>query len=291
MKRVLLNDAIDLYLEDLKERKESPETTLKSKRNTLRSFAEYAAERGAVYIQDITEMGYAVPYKKHLSGKADNTVRSYIMRVRGLFTFAVEQRWVEQNPFSRIITREGVTEPPTLVSRDQLDVVLYHAKNYTLYTIFLVGGDAGLRISEILDLELDHINFEERLLTVMKGKGGKTRVVPMTQRLTKELKLYIDVRRPKTGNSNNIFLMPTGRVVQPGFVNQDLKEIAAEQFGLHLTSHMLRHSFATTLYEQKKDIVGVAELLGHKSISTTERYLHVSRERTRQLIDGLNKKK
>ncbi|WP_228620742.1 tyrosine-type recombinase/integrase [Exiguobacterium sp.] len=252
-------------------------------------FARYAAERGAVYIQDITEMGYAVPYKKQLSGKADNTIRSYVMRVRGLFTFAVEQRWIEENPFGRIVTREGVTEPPTILSRDQLDTVLYHAKNYTLYTIYIVGGDAGLRISEILNLELNHVDFTNRLLTVKKGKGDKTRVVPMTPRLTKELKLYIDIRRPKTGNTNHIFLMPRGRVVQPGFVNLDLKQIAAEQFGLNLTSHMLRHSFATTLYEQKKDIVGVAELLGHKSINTTERYLHVSRERTRQLIEGLNK--
>lgn len=288
MKRVLLNDAIDLYLEDLKERKESPETTLKSKRNTLRSFAEYATERGAVYIQDITEMGYAIPYKKQLSDKADNTVRSYIMRVRGLFTFAVEQRWMEHNPFARIVTREGVTEPPTIISRDQLDVVLYHAKNYTLYTIYLVGGDAGLRISEILALELNHLNFEERVLTVKKGKGEKTRVVPMTPRLTKELKRYIDSRRPKAGHLNNVFLMPTGRVVQPGFVNQDLKKIAAAQFGLNLTTHMLRHSFATTLYNQNQNVLVVSNLLGHKSIDTTERYLHVSHEQNRKAIDRLN---
>lgn len=291
MKHVLLTDAIDMYLTDMRERKEAPETTLKSTRNSLWRFARYAAEHGAVYIQDITEMGYAVPYKKNLSGKADNTIRSYIMRVRGLFTFAVEQHWMQDNPFSRIITREGVTEQPTIISRAQLNTVLYHAKNYTLYTIYLVGGDAGLRISEILNLELDHVDFTNRLLTVKKGKGDKTRFVPMTQRLKKELKLYIDVRRPKIGDSNLIFVMPNGRAVQPGFVNLDLTQIAAEQFGLKLTSHMLRHSFATTLYEQKKDIVGVAELLGHKSINTTERYLHVSRERSRKLIEGLNEEK
>lgn len=288
MKHVLLTEAIDMYLTDMRERKEAPETTLKSTRNSLWRFARYAAEHDVVYIQDVTETNHAIPYKKHLSGMADNTVKSYIMRIRGLFAFAIEQEWVQHNPFGRIVTREGVSEPPTIITRDQLNTVLYHARNYTLYTIYLVGGDAGLRISEILNLELDHINFEERLLTVRKGKGDKTRHVPMTPRLTDELKKYIATYRPNVGKSNRIFLMPTGRVVQPGFVNFDLKNIAQEQFGVKLTSHMLRHSFATTLYNKSQNILGVSELLGHKSINTTERYLHVSREQSRKLIDSLN---
>lgn len=288
MKHVLLNDAIDMYLTDLKERKEAPETTLKSTRNSLFRFARYAAKHGVVYIQDISETNHAIPYKKHLSGMADNTVKSYIMRIRGLFTFAIDQQWMNYNPFGRIVTREGVSEPPTIITREQMNTVLYHARNYTLYTIYLVGGDAGLRISEILNLELDHINFEERLLTVRKGKGDKTRHVPMTPRLTTELKKYIATHRPNVGDSNRIFLMPTGRIVQPGFVNGDLKKIAQEQFGVKLTSHMLRHSFATTLYNKSQNILCVSDLLGHKSINTTERYLHVSREESRKLIDSLN---
>lgn len=288
MKHVLLTDAIDMYLTDMRERKEAPETTLKSTRNSLLRFARYAAEQGVVFIQDIDEANHAIPYKKHISGMADNTVKSYIMRIRGLFAFAIEQQWMQHNPFARIVTREGVSEPPTIITRDQLNTVLYHARNYTLYTIYLVGGDAGLRISEILNLEINHINFEERLLTVHKGKGDKTRHVPMTPRLTDELKKYITTHRPKVGDLNRIFLMPTGRVVQPGFVNNDLKKIAQEQFGVKLTSHMLRHSFATTLYNKSQNILGVSELLGHKSINTTERYLHVSREQSRKLIDSLN---
>lgn len=288
MKHVLLSDAIEMYLTDMRERKEAPETTLKSTRNSLWRFARYAAEHDVVYIQDVTEANHAIPYKKHLSGMADNTVKSYIMRIRGLFTFAIDQQWMQLNPFARIVTREGASEPPTIITRDQLNTVLYHARNYTLYTIYLVGGDAGLRISEILNLEINHINFEERLLTVLKGKGDKTRHVPMTPRLTNELKKYIVTHRPNVGNSNRIFLMPTGRVVQPGFVNNDLKAIAQEQFGVKLTSHMLRHSFATTLYNKSQNILGVANLLGHKSINTTERYLHISREQNRKLIDSLN---
>lgn len=288
MKKILLQDAIHAYLSDLEVRREKPETTLKSYRNTLRRFEQFAAERGAVHIQDITETKHAVPYKKSLHGKADNTIRSYIMTVRSLFTFAIEQRWVKQNPFGRIVTRESIQKQPVILSRDQLNIVLHHARNATLYTIYLVGGDAGLRISEILNLELDHLNFEQNVLTVHKGKGNKTRLIPMTPRLAAELKTYIENDRPQAGNSNHVFLMPSGRVVRANFVNEDLKQIAKAKLGLHLTSHMLRHSFATTLYDQHQNILLVGSLLGHKSTQTTERYLHVSQEQSRKAIEGLN---
>lgn len=276
MKKVLLHDAIHQYLNDLEVRREKPATTLKSYRNTLRRFEQFALERGAIYIQDVTERRHAVTYKQSLHDKADNTVRSYVMTVRSLFAFAIEKGWVKDNPFARIITRE------------QLDVVLYHARNATLYTIYLVGGDAGLRISEILNLELDHLDFEERMLTVFKGKGDKMRHVPMTDRLASELKRYIQSDRVKGTDSNRVFLMPSGRDVQPNFVNEDLKKIAAKQLGLHLTSHMLRHSFATTLYNKSHNMLVVKDLLGHKSIDTTERYLHVSQDQNRRAIDKLN---
>ncbi|WP_214891712.1 tyrosine-type recombinase/integrase [Exiguobacterium sp. s142] len=288
MKKMLLHDAITTYLEDLETRREKPETTLKSYRNTLRRFEQFALERGAVYIQDVTEKKHAVPYKQSINDKADNTVRSYIMAVRSLFTFAMERRWVKQNPFSRIVTRESVQKQPTILSRDQLNTVLYHARNTTLYTIYLVGGDAGLRISEILKLELNHLDFEKNLLIVRKGKGAKTRLIPMTPRLAQELKTYIEKDRPNVGDSNYVFLMPSGRVVQANFVNEDLKQIAKAQLGLHLTSHMLRHSFATTLYDQTQNILLVGSILGHKSTQTTERYLHVSQEQSRKALEGLN---
>ncbi|TCI25139.1 hypothetical protein EVJ32_11600 [Exiguobacterium sp. SH5S4] len=208
--------------------------------------------------------------------------------MRSLFTFAMERRWVKQNPFSRIVTRESVQKQPTILSRDQLNTVLYHARNTTLYTIYLVGGDAGLRISEILKLKLNHLDFEKNLLIVWKGKGAKTRLIPMTPRLARELKTYIEKDRPNVGDSNYVFLMPSGRVVQANFVNEDLKQIAKAQLGLHLTSHMLRHSFATTLYDQTQNILLVGSILGHKSTQTTERYLHVSQEQSRKALEELN---
>lgn len=291
MKKVLLNEAIKTYLEDLAVRREKPNTTLKSYRNTLRRFEQFVTERGAMYIHDVTETKHALPFKASLNAKANNTVRSYVMTVRSLFTFAIKQKWIKVNPFSNIVTKDGVQKEATVITREQLDIVLYHARNMTLYTIYLVGGDAGLRISEILNLELHHLDFKSKTIFVERGKGDKSRAVPMTPRLVVELKRYVEKYRPKVGDSNHVFLMPSGRVVLPNFVNEDLKKVAKEHLGLHLTSHMLRHSFATTVYELCKDLLVAKELLGHESIETTERYLHVSRKKSREILEKMNKTK
>lgn len=112
------------------------------------------------------------------------------MTVRSLFTFAIEQRWVKHDPFSRIDKHESVQTQPIIISRDQLlNKILSNARNATLYTIYLVGGDSGLRISKILNLQPEYLDFEEEILTFPKGKGDKTQIIPMSKRLVTELKI------------------------------------------------------------------------------------------------------
>lgn len=288
MKKMLLTEAIHLFLEDLEVRREKPKTTLKTYRNTLGRFETFVAERGVCYIQDITEQDHARPYKTSLNGLADNTVRTYVMSVRSLFTFAVQKRWIDENPFQQIVTRNAVQKQQTVISRAQLDTILRYARNATLYTIYLVGGDAGLRISETLALELHHLDFRQKTILVANGKGDKARLVPMTDRLAKELKGYIERDRPDS-ESNLVFLMPKGTPVRANFVNEDLKQVALEHLGIELTTHQLRHSFATTIYNNDPDLMVVKQLLGHERVETTERYLHVSHAQTRKAIDGLNR--
>ncbi|WP_214825834.1 tyrosine-type recombinase/integrase [Exiguobacterium algae] len=288
MKKMLLHDAIQCFLEDLEVRREKPETTLKTYRNTLGRFETFVSARGVVYIQDVMEDKHARPYKASLNGLADNTVRTYIMAIRSLFTFALQKRWVKQNPFQHIVTRSTVQRQQTIISRDQFETILHYARNATLYAIYLVGGDAGLRISETLALELHHLDFRHQMILVANGKGDKARHVPMSARLAKELSHYIEKDRPQAGNSNLVFLMPKGTPVRANFVNEDLKKIAEKHLGIELTTHQLRHSFATTVYNNMHDLMVVKELLGHERVETTERYLHVTREQTRKAIEGLN---
>lgn len=288
MKKMLLHDAIEMFLEDLKERRECPMTTIKTYRSTLNRFKAFVRERGVIYIHDVKEVD-ARAYKTSLDGLADNTVRKYIMTLRSLFTFAFQKKWTNDNPFQHIVTKSGIHAPQTILSREDLNVILHYARNATLYTIYLVGGDAGLRISEILKLEIQHLDFDTGTIEV-NGKGNKIRLVPMTKRLAKELKHYIEKERPKFEDAKHVFLMPKGTPVRANFVNEDLKKIAKEHLGINLTSHRLRHSFATTIYNNAQNLMVVKQLLGHKHVETTERYVHVTEQQTRKAIDDLNGK-
>jgi site-specific recombinase XerD len=290
MKNILFQDAIELYIEDLIVRRELPKTTIKTYRNTLRRFENFVAQRNVLYLQDVTYLEHALPYKLSLQekGLSNCTIRAYIMSVRSLFTFAVQQKWVTDNPFAQIITKDGVQKKPNVITRQQLNLVLYQAKNATLYAIYLAGGDAGLRISEILDLEISHLDFENNVLYVNKGKGEKQRIIPMRPRLAKELKDYIEKDRPKFPNSPYVFLMPSGRQVRSNYVNEDLKCISEKYFDVHLTTHMLRHSFATSCYRNGASLMVIRQLLGHKHVQTTERYLHVTDKEVRNAVDGLD---
>ena len=173
----------------------------------------------------------------------------------------------------------------------QVNQLLHHAHNATLYNIFLIGCDAGFRISETLDLKLEDVSFETNDLTIRHGKGNKMREVPMTERIRKSLERYIQVERPKTDkDSRYLFIMPSGTKVRGNYVNKYLLEVSEEQLGFGITSHVLRHSFATELYNADVKVTKISRLLGHASTETTELYLHISKEQNQETIEVLNAK-
>jgi len=126
MENILLQDAIELYMQDLIVRRELLRTTIKTYRNTLRRFENFVAQRNVLYLQDVTYVEHALPYKLSLQekGLSNCTVRAYIMSVRSLFTFAVQQKWVVNNPFAQIIMKDGVQKKPNVITRQQLNLVV-----------------------------------------------------------------------------------------------------------------------------------------------------------------------
>jgi len=109
----------------------------------------------------------------------------------------------------------------------------------------------------------------------------------MRPRLAKELKDYIVRDRPKFPESPYVFLLKSGRQVRANYVNEDLKSISEKYLDEHLTTHMLRHSFATSCYRNGSSLMMICQLLGHKHVQTTERYLHVMDKEVRDAVDDL----
>jgi len=146
----------------------------------------------------------------------------------------------------------------------------------------------GLRVSELTNLKISNINFNDGFVRVT-GKGNKERLIPIGNKALKQIGLYFHEIRShifiKKGNEDFVFLNRRGSKLTRVMIFTILKDLAAIA-GIHkkLSPHTLRHSFATHLVEGGADLRAVQEMLGHESITTTEIYTHLSREYLRDAI-------
>ncbi len=143
---------------------------------------------------------------------------------------------------------------------------------------------SGLRVSEIISIKINDLNFEAGFLRVL-GKGSKERVVPMNRRASEKIKQYILEMRPsllKERQSPFLFLTNRGMPMTRQRFWQALRRLG-NMAGLKITPHTIRHSFATHLLDGGADLRSVQKMLGHSDISTTQIYTKVSADRIRKV--------
>jgi integrase/recombinase XerD len=182
-------------------------------------------------------------------------------------------RWWK--PLPSVLTLEDVDRllaaPDTATNRGLRDRAMFEV----LYA-------TGLRVSELIGLELDGVNIESGYVRCT-GKGSKERIVPLGRSAGSAVAAYLAVRRVRTP-TNFLFLNHRGRKLsRMGFWK--ILRAHAVRAGIRkkLTPHVLRHSFATHLLERGADLRAVQTMLGHTNISTTEIYTHVMRERLTEI--------
>ena len=145
----------------------------------------------------------------------------------------------------------------------------------------------GLRVSELCNLKLSELYFDEGFIKV-EGKGSKQRLVPISPRAIKEIKYWLldrNVGKIKKGFEDYVFLARWGNSISRIMVFHLIKELA-EKAGItkNISPHTLRHSFATHLLEGGANLRAIQEMLGHESITTTEIYVHIDRSFLRQEV-------
>jgi len=144
-----------------------------------------------------------------------------------------------------------------------------------IHCLALCVLDTGLRCSEILSLLREDVNFDDLVIRVKRGKGGKGRIIPFSYELRKFLWRYF-VKIPE-GNTVIVFGTKNHTHLSIRNCERDLKKLG-QQLGFHLRPHMLRHSFATEFLKRGGDIFSLSRILGHQNITTTQRYLHLLTE-------------
>jgi site-specific recombinase XerD len=170
---------------------------------------------------------------------------------------------------------------PCVLSPEEVARLLATARPGRDRALLQTAYACGLRLGEVLHLQLGDINSGRMLVHVRQGKGGKDRFVPLAPQLLEELRTYWRCHRPRS------WLFPNAGSQQPlcpNTVQRWLKRMVVEaKLNKPATMHTLRHSFATHLLEAGVDVLMVQKILGHSHLTTTMRYLHLRSDRLRMV--------
>jgi len=242
---------------------------------TRRIYLLYGRRLAAFYRRSPEELGEAdirrfllhLIQVKHLS---HSSYRQVLAALRFLYTVTLKRAWeVEHIPYPKRPPRKL----PKVLSSEQILAVYKAVRSPKYRAIVMTCYAAGLRISEACQLRVADIDSQRMMLRVRDGKGGKERYTLLPPRLLHLLRVYWKLYRPTD-------LLFPGRTraghICPDTVRNVLAKAAAAAGLANCTPHLLRHSFATHLLDQGTDLVVIQALMGHESIRTTTRYLHVS---------------
>jgi len=258
-------------------------------------FGRFLEKKETTAVADIDTqliLGYLIHLRKQ--GLSARSRARHLISLRGFFTFLTREKIIDTHPASQIdLPKTGMQLPDVLSVADV--EALINAPDRTkpeglrdAAMLELVYG-AGLRVSELIGLEMTGINLEAGFVRVF-GKGGKERVVPVGRMAIEAIRMYLEHSRPrllKNGSSPHLFVTRRGGgMTRQSFWNLIGRYSRLAKLKKKVTPHTLRHSFATHLLEGGADLRAVQTMLGHADISTTQIYTHVAQ---RQLMEAHKK--
>jgi integrase/recombinase XerC len=221
----------------------------------------------------------------HARGLKKTTAGRKLAAIRTFFRFLCREGQLERNPSRALLSPRQERRIPSRLEEaevaDLLDIPPKGKAALKARALLELLYSTGIRCAELVGLDLDDVDLEARMIRVL-GKGRKERIVPFGGRALQALTDYLPVRAATRPTTDALFVNPHGdRLTDRGvryIVARRVRQVAARK---KISPHTLRHSFATHLLERGADLRAIQELLGHASLSTTQRYTHVD---TRHLL-------
>ena len=228
---------------------------------------------------------------RHRKGISGRTLQRNLSSIRTFYRYLCKIDVVSINPAEGIITPKSARKLPKLLDVDQTFQLLEIKENDVLAirdkAIIELIYSSGLRLTEVISLNIDDIDFIDRVLTVI-GKGKKARNLPIGKFAIQAIDDWLKSRQQLVKNNKEraLFISNRGSRISPRSVQERIKRWAVKQ-GLsgNVHPHMLRHSFASHILESSGDLRAVQELLGHADISTTQVYTHLDFQHLAQVYD------
>ena len=280
-----MEEQLNLFFGFLENDKKVSNNTLQSYRRDLKQFEKYIAENGKDYSKVTDEeIKTYIKYMQEI-GKKPSTISRGLASIRSFYQYEVKNKKVENDPTEGIQSPKIEKRVPSVLTSNEVALLLEQPKDVDLKGIrdkamLEFAYATGMRVTEIISLNIDDINLEQGYARCTNGK--KSRTIPLGNMSLKALKEYVLNARNimiKDENEKALFVNVNGqRLTRQGFwkIIKYYKEQA--HIEKDITPHVLRHSFATHLLQNGADLKSIQTMLGHSDILSTQIYMQFQDE-------------
>jgi integrase/recombinase XerC len=226
----------------------------------------------------------------HGRGLGGKSIARMLSSWRGIFNFLSERHGFTSNPCTGMRAPKSAKKLPEALSVEQtvrlVDILGDDPLSLRDHAILELFYSSGLRLAELINLQLEGLNLSEGTVTVV-GKGSKTRIVPLGSHAISAIQAWLPQRALMVKEeTHTVFVGRNGKQLTPRAVQYRLKQWAIKQgIAGNVHPHILRHSFATHVLQSSGDLRAVQEMLGHANISTTQVYTHLDFQHLAKVYD------
>lgn len=284
---MLLVKAIELFKQNL-EYKQCSNETINRYMKEMSYFNKYLSHElnGMVYIETIT-IHHLQDYleEKINNGLKSSSINQIIYVFRSFYNFLVKKEYVLKNIAVKLERLKTPSKEREYLTKKEFNQLLKKIDHKIVRIAAITIFNTGLRVSEIISLTLEDVNLEKKTMKVVSGKGDKDRTVPMNDYLVGILEKYLKDTRPMV-STDYFFATKHSGTISRAHINKILKDASkAAKLNKKVTSHILRHSFASYLLKNDVNLVNIQKLLGHSSLKTTAVYAHTNMKQLEKAVD------
>ncbi|MBQ9011757.1 MAG: tyrosine recombinase XerC [Bacilli bacterium] len=274
---------IENFLEYLELEKNFSKHTIINYKDDLENYYAFT-KKIQVSLKDIRE------YQKYLYDQKFSTasISRKISCLKSFYKYLQSEGKIKENPMTLISNPKKEKKLPNFLNYEDTEKLLNtpdlstpEGQKEALVMEMLYS--TGLRVSELINIKIDDINYSERSILIL-GKGNKERYVYYGSKCENLLRLYTNEGRKKLKDSIYLFQNKHGRQINDRTIRKIIETNALKAgLKMHVTPHTLRHTYATHMLNEGADLKSVGDLLGHENLSTTQIYTHISNERLRSV--------